>query len=116
MMFWYGNSWAWWQAGLMWVAMIAFWGAVIWAAYAVITNLTRKPGTPDSSGDARSILDQRLARGEIGPSNTNGCAASSAPRRRTRHRAHATGHDHRGNRNGHRTGECRPGPCRRPAR
>src|SRR5262249_6636189 len=67
MMFWYGNSWAWWQAGLMWVAMIAFWGAVIWAAYAVITNLTRKPGTPDSSGDARSILDQRLARGEVGP-------------------------------------------------
>jgi hypothetical protein len=23
MMFWYGGGWAWWQAGLMWVAMIA---------------------------------------------------------------------------------------------
>lgn len=67
MMFWYGNGWAWWQAGLMWVVMIAFWGALIWAAYAVITNLTRKPGTPDSGSDARSILDQRLARGEISP-------------------------------------------------
>jgi hypothetical protein len=26
MMFWYGGGWAWWQAGLMWAAMIAFWG------------------------------------------------------------------------------------------
>lgn len=67
MMFWYGNGWAWWQAGLMWVGMIAFWGALIWAAYAVITKLTRKPGSPDGGGDARSILDQRLARGEISP-------------------------------------------------
>ena len=67
MMFWYGNGWAWWQAGLMWLVMIAFWGALIWAAYAVITNLTRKPGTPDSGEDARRILDQRLARGEISP-------------------------------------------------
>ena len=25
MMFWYGVGWAWWQAGLMWLAMIAFW-------------------------------------------------------------------------------------------
>ena len=67
MMFWYGSSWAWWQADLMWVVMIAFWGALIWAAYAVITNLTRKPGTPDSGGAAASILDRRLARGEITP-------------------------------------------------
>jgi uncharacterized membrane protein len=52
----------------MWVVMIAFWGALIWAAYAVITSLTRQPGTPDSGeGDTRSILDQRLARGEISP-------------------------------------------------
>jgi len=67
MMFWYGNGWAWWQAGLMWVAMIAFWGVLIWAAYAVITNLTRKPGTSGSGDDARRILDQRLVRGEISP-------------------------------------------------
>ena len=42
-------------------------GLLIWAAYAVITNLTRKPGTPDSGNDARRILDQRLAKGEISP-------------------------------------------------
>jgi putative membrane protein len=65
MMFWYGGHWAWWQGGLISAGMIAFWGLLIWAVCALITNLTRKPGTPDSSDDARHILDQRLARGEI---------------------------------------------------
>jgi len=66
MMFWYGGHWAWWQGGLMWLGMLVFWGLLIWAVYALITNLTRKPGTPQGSGDgARRILDQRLARGEI---------------------------------------------------
>ena len=65
MMFWYGGHWAWWQGGLMWLGMIAFWGLLIWAVYAVITNLTRKQGSNHSGDDARRILDQRLARGEI---------------------------------------------------
>ncbi len=65
MMFWYGGHWAFWQAGLMWIVMIAFWGLLIWAGYALITNLTRKPGTRDSGDEARRILHQRLARGEI---------------------------------------------------
>ena len=65
MMFWYGGQWAWWQGGLMWLGMIVFWGLLIWGAYALITNLTRKPGTADSGDDAVRILDQRLARGEI---------------------------------------------------
>ena len=65
MMFWYGGHWAWWQGGLMWLGMIAFWGLLIWAVYAVITNLTRKPGTNDSGDDPRRLLDRRLARGEI---------------------------------------------------
>ena len=29
MMFWNGGGWAWWQAGLMWIAMIAFWALLI---------------------------------------------------------------------------------------
>ncbi len=66
MMFWYGEHWAWWQGGLMWIGMLVFWGLLIWGAYALVTNLTRKPGPPDSGG-ARQILDQRLARGEISP-------------------------------------------------
>jgi putative membrane protein len=65
MMFWYGGHWAWWQGGLMWIGMIVFWGLLIWAAYALITNLTRKPGSENHGDDARHILDQRLARGEI---------------------------------------------------
>ena len=68
MMFWYGGGWAWWQAGLMWVAMIAFWGLLIWAGYALIKGFTRtSPRQDQSSDDARSILDGRLARGEISP-------------------------------------------------
>lgn len=65
MMFWYGGHWAWWQGGLMWVGMIVFWGLLIWAVYALITNLTRKPPDTARGDGARQILDQRLARGEI---------------------------------------------------
>ncbi len=66
MMFWYGEHWAWWQGGLMWLGMIVFWGLLIWAVYALVTNLTRKPGPPDTTHvDARAILDQRLARSDI---------------------------------------------------
>jgi putative membrane protein len=54
----------------MWVGMIAFWGLLIWAIYALITSATRRPGAAapgdEHSGDqARRILDERLARGEI---------------------------------------------------
>jgi uncharacterized membrane protein len=45
----------------MWIGMIAFLAFLIWAAYALITSTDRRPG----SADARSILDQRLAHGEI---------------------------------------------------
>jgi putative membrane protein len=70
MMFWHGGGWAWWQAGLMWVAMIAFWGLLIWAIYALVTGATRRPGSRGRGegprgGDARRILDEWLARGEI---------------------------------------------------
>ena len=71
MMFWYGNAgWAFWQIALMWAFMAAFWGLLIWAAYALITSATRRPGAEapgdERGGDpARRILDERLARGEI---------------------------------------------------
>ena len=70
MMFWNGGGWVWWQAGLMWVAMIAFWGLLIWAVYALFTNATRRADhSGDDQGhrgsDALRILDERLARGEI---------------------------------------------------
>ncbi len=37
MMFWNGG-WVWWQAGLMWAGMIAFWGLLIWLVYALFTG------------------------------------------------------------------------------
>jgi len=65
MMFWYGGHWAFWQAGLMWVGMIAFWGLLIWGGYALITNATRELRGTDDGSDAVRILDRRLASGEI---------------------------------------------------
>jgi putative membrane protein len=69
MMSWYGGGWAWWQAGLMWLAMIAFWALLIWAIYKLVTGITRRPGDSEGrggqDGGARRILDERLARGEI---------------------------------------------------
>jgi putative membrane protein len=67
MMFWYGAHWAFWEVSLMWLGMIVFWGLVIWAVYALITAARRPPRDRDERGssDARRILDERLARGEI---------------------------------------------------
>ncbi len=65
MMFWYGGHWAFWEVGLMWAGMITFWGLLIWAVYALITTAARKLGQEHRDEDARRILDERLARGEI---------------------------------------------------
>jgi len=65
MMFWYGAHWVFWQAGLMWAGMIVFWALLIWGIYVLISNATRRPGGGQDGGDARRILDERLARGEI---------------------------------------------------
>ena len=70
MMFWNGGGWPFWEVALMWVVMIAFWGLLIWAGYALITGASRRGGPGPGSGehrgdDARRILDERLARGEI---------------------------------------------------
>ena len=65
MMFGYGAGWPTWGIALMWIGMIAFLAFLVWAAYALITSTTRRPGSDHGTADARSILDQRLARGEI---------------------------------------------------
>ena len=70
MMFWNGGSWVWWQAGLMWAGMIAFWGLLIWLVYALFTGANRRADHPGNDqehrgSDALRILDERLARGEI---------------------------------------------------
>jgi len=75
MMFWYGSAgWPFWEVALMWAGMIAFWGLLIWAVYALVTGTTRRTGAGtrdgehhggERDGNARRILDERLARGEI---------------------------------------------------
>lgn len=65
MMFWYGGHWAFWAVGLMWVGMIVFWGLLIWGIYALISGVSRGSRGSGRGGDARSILDARLASGEI---------------------------------------------------
>jgi putative membrane protein len=66
-MMWYGSHWVFWQVALMWVGMIAFWGLLIWAVVALVTESSKRSSGPQQSpaGDARRILDERLARGEI---------------------------------------------------
>ncbi len=67
MMFWYGSHWAFWQVSLMWVGMIVFWGLLVWVVYALVSAARRPPQARVGGGgsDARRILDERLARGEI---------------------------------------------------
>ncbi len=65
MMFWYGSHLVFWQVALMWVAMTAFWGLIVWALYALIASATRGPEHEDHGREAGRILDQRLAKGEI---------------------------------------------------
>jgi putative membrane protein len=68
MMFW-SNSWAWWQVGLMWLAMIVFWALLTWLVFILVTGAVERPKQPGGEeqrdDDARRILDERLARGEI---------------------------------------------------
>ncbi len=65
MMFWNGGGWPFWEAGLMWIGMIAFWGLLIWAIYALVTSTVRKPDSTPEGDTAARILDGRLAKGEI---------------------------------------------------
>ena len=63
----YGSGWPAWGIVLMWIGMLALLAFLIWAAYALISSTSRRPGRdPDPQpGNAASILDGRLARGEI---------------------------------------------------
>jgi uncharacterized membrane protein len=78
MMFGYGGmggGWPVWAVALMWIGMLALLGVLIWVGYALMTNATRRSRQESrgdqgaherrSGADAREILDERLARGEI---------------------------------------------------
>jgi putative membrane protein len=65
MMFWNGGNWSFWEVAAMWAGMIAFWGLLIWAVYALIGNASRHHVTHHHDDHPVRILDQRLARGDI---------------------------------------------------
>ena len=78
MMFGYGGTgggWPVWAVALMGIGMLAFLGVLIWVGYVLMTNATRSPHQQRRDGqgaherrsgaDAREVLDERLARGEI---------------------------------------------------
>lgn len=65
MMWYWGGGVHWWGWLLGAFGMIAFWGLVVWAIWYFLTTGTRRPERGGRPGDARAILDERLARGEI---------------------------------------------------
>jgi uncharacterized membrane protein len=62
-MWWYHGSG--WSAIVMTIAMLAFWGGLAYLVMAAVSGngMARRSTT----ADARSVLDARLARGEIDP-------------------------------------------------
>ena len=66
MMGWSGGHWAFWQAGMMWAGATLLWGLLI-VGIIVLIRFSRRPQQDDRMSDVRSILDERLARGEIDP-------------------------------------------------
>ena len=69
MMWYWGDGVHWWGWLLGFAGMIAFWGLIIWAVWYFVTGVRdRTPEQPrQEPGDAKRILDERLARGEIDP-------------------------------------------------
>lgn len=76
MMWYWGGGVHWWGWLLGALAMVAFWGVLIWAVWYFVTAVTRRPeghrpqgdrleGDRPGAADPRRILDERLARGDI---------------------------------------------------
>jgi putative membrane protein len=66
MWYWGGGGLQWWGWLLMSLGMVVFWGLVIWAIWYFVTSLTRSSHLHQRPPEAKGILDERLARGEIG--------------------------------------------------
>jgi putative membrane protein len=65
-MMWYsgdGTHWWGWLIGAL--VMVAFWGVIVWAIWYFVTGVSRQSQTPPRHDEAKRILDERLARGEI---------------------------------------------------
>lgn len=73
-MWYWGGGVHWWGWLLGGVAMLAFWGLIVWAIWYFVTSVTRRDdrgdrrplgGSGEPPADPLRILDERLARGEI---------------------------------------------------
>ena len=67
MMWYWGGGVHWWGWLLGTIGMVAFWGLIIWAVWYFVTGLNRGPDRGQGPPEAKRILDERLARGEISP-------------------------------------------------
>lgn len=68
MMWYWGGGVHWWAWLLGLVGMLAFWAVIVWAIWYFVSGMTRGPAEPPPApSDAKRILDERLARGEIDP-------------------------------------------------
>jgi uncharacterized membrane protein len=67
MMWYWSGGMYWWGWLLGAIGMAAFWGVIIWAVWYFVTGVSRRPGLEQSPGEAKRILDERLARGELSP-------------------------------------------------
>ncbi|HZD65042.1 MAG TPA: SHOCT domain-containing protein [Acidimicrobiales bacterium] len=67
MMWYWGGGMQWWGWLVGFLAMVLFWGAVIWGIWYLATGFGRRHRPEQRSGGAKGILDERLARGEIDP-------------------------------------------------
>jgi uncharacterized membrane protein len=73
MMFGYGGAGGWpvWAVALMWIGMLTLLGVLIWIGYTLMTRQHQQrrgdQGAQErrSGADARRVLDERLARGDI---------------------------------------------------
>jgi putative membrane protein len=65
MMWYWGSGVHWWGWLLGALGMVVFWGLIVWAIWFFVTNVLRHPNHTPGSGEAKRILDERLARGDI---------------------------------------------------
>ncbi|MBX6342751.1 MAG: SHOCT domain-containing protein [Thermomicrobiaceae bacterium] len=61
-----GSGWGWWMV-VGWIAMIVFWGLIIWLIVSLVSSLSQRGGSRARPGEPSplEILEQRYARGEI---------------------------------------------------
>jgi len=87
MMFWYGGHWPFWEVGLMWIGMLAFWVLIVLAIYAFVKSVSSSESARRMVKNASETLDKRLALREFdakecGRAGSAGSRGSDVPGRK----------------------------------